>query len=105
MDNGSEHPPEMDLLPWRQPEAGKHLLQRLGKAGGGIIQYAGLARGGIHHQPVQLLVLLRKAPVGPGQGPYGLPTGFPRDGPQLTVLLHPQGIAAYLGQRVSMFSM
>lgn len=41
--NGPEHPSEVDLLPRRQPEAGKHLLQRLGKAGGGIIQYAGLA--------------------------------------------------------------
>jgi len=39
MDNGSEHPPEMDLLLGRQIKAGKHLLQRLGKAGGGIIQY------------------------------------------------------------------
>ena len=61
--NGPEHPSEVNLLPRRQPEAGKHLLQRLGNAGGGIIQYAGLARGGIHHQPVQLPVLLRKAPV------------------------------------------
>ena len=42
VDNGPEHPSEVDLLPWWQPEAGKHLLQRLGKAGSGIIQHTGI---------------------------------------------------------------